>query len=222
MNEARGELQLLQNVYDLEWLTASTERNCKLIPIKIPLYRGILGFRLLLVRKADHEKISNITNISDLRQLTGGHGLHWQDLSIYAANELPVHANVKYETLFEQLKTKRFDYFHRGINEVWEEYEQHKDSLSIADNILLFYEQPVYYYVSPHRPLLAKDLTLGLQRALEDGSYKALFSRYFDHILKRVDFENRKIIKLKSVSSDELEPKLETDWWMPRTLLPKE
>ena len=219
VNEGRGELLLLKNRYDLEWISASDERECKLIAIKIPLYRGILGLRLLLVRKEDHEKISRIKTIQELRHYTGGHGLHWQDLPIYFENELPVHANVKYEALFEQLKRKRFDYFHRGINEVWEEYERHKDSLSIADNIMLFYPHPIYFYVSPNRPLLAEDLKNGLLKSLDDGSFRKLFIKFHGDKINRAQLDKRNIIKLRTPELVNKTPILEDDWWLPKTLM---
>lgn len=36
----------------------------------------------------------------------------------------------------------------------------------------------MYFFVSPKKPVLAERLTVGLNRATEDGSRKALFDQY--------------------------------------------
>lgn len=217
-NEARGETRLLQDHYDIEWLTATTERDQHLIPIHIPIFKGILGIRLLLIRYEDRKAFNKINDIQSLKNFVAGHGTHWSDTPIYSANQLPVHTNVNYSALFEQLKEKRFDYFPRGINEIWNELEAHHDSLYIADDLLIYYPLPVFFYVSPKRPQLAKDLKKGLTAALADGSYDRLFQQHHGDLLKRANITKRHVIRLNNRAFSRYKKQIQREHWLPYEL----
>ena len=111
LNEARGEMLLKQDAIDFEFLSTSEKREQQLHAIKIPIYFGLLGARLLLVRNQDVGKFKNFRKPSDLSKLTAGHGRHWSDLGVFEANGLPVLPSVKYNLIFEQLVHNRTDYF---------------------------------------------------------------------------------------------------------------
>ena len=185
INEGRGQLQVISGQLDLQFMLTNAYREASMIPIKVPIYRGLLGLRLLLVKPVNKGEISSISSLDELRRYVGGHGRHWADLSIYPANRLPVSSNVSYQALFEQLKRGRFDYFHRGIGEIWQELDLHKEDLIIADNLMLFYPMPVYFFVSKARPELAQQIEKGLKLALADGSFKTLFLSQHDELLQK-------------------------------------
>ncbi len=215
VNEARGEFEVITGRYDLQWLSTTVHREEAMIPIKIPVYRGILGLRLLLVKKGNYKKFSNIKTLKTLQDYTGGHGSHWMDLPVYAANNLRVKTYGDYDSLFKQLQSTYFDYFHRGLNEIWNEQARHPQTLSIADNVMLFYQQPVYFFVSKRRPELAKSLHQGLTLALKDGSYKKLFLQFHQTLIKQGNLSNRTLITLKNPSVPAGSPPLDTHWWLP-------
>ena len=204
--------------FDIQWMSTSNYREEQMTAIKMPIYKGILGLRLLLVKKRNKEHISQIKSLADLQKYTGGHGSHWGDLPVYKANALPVHTNANYEPLFLQLANERFDYFHRGLNEIWNEKERYDDSLDIADNIMLFYPQPVYFFVSKSNPKLAIDLETGLKIALEDGSYKMLFLEHHQDYIKKGSLKNRKLIRLINPILPINTPKIDTHWWLPENV----
>lgn len=217
INEARGEKMVLNGDFDLQWLSTTQPREDKMIAIKSPIYKGILGLRLLLVTKQRKQLLGQIRTLNDLQQYTGGHGSHWGDLPVYAANGLPVHTNANYEPLFLQLKDDRFDYFHRGLNEIWSEKEQYKETLDIADNIMLFYPQPVYFFVNKDRPKLAADLKAGLAKAQKDGSYKALFLDHHNDYIQKGNLNTRTLIRLNNPTLPANTPDIDTHWWLPKT-----
>lgn len=82
LNEARGELEVIEGRVDIEWMSTTLDRESKMIAIKTPIYRGMLGLRLLLVHKEEHQMLSKLSNLEELQELTGGHGLHWKDITI--------------------------------------------------------------------------------------------------------------------------------------------
>lgn len=215
-NEGRGELLVISGKLDLQWMSTSRGREEKMIAVKVPIYQGILGLRLLLVTKQNHQALSQISSISDLRHYTGGHGSHWHDLPVYAANKLKVNTYGNYQTLFTQLEHNRFDYFHRGLNEIWQEQATHADKLKIADNVMLFYPHPVYYFVNKDRPNLAQKIEEGLRMALMDGSFKKLFLSAHNDIIKKAKLAKRKLIVLKNPVVPSSPPKFNTQWWLPK------
>jgi hypothetical protein len=216
INEARGEAQVIDGLLDVEFMITTEDREKNMIPIKIPIYRGTLGLRLLLVKKERQKELQNITNIKQLQKYTGGHGKHWSDLAIYGHNNLPVITNVLYENLFKQLISNRFDYFHRGILEIWQEKQQHSEHLTVADNIMLFYPQPTYFFVSKQRPKLALAIEKGLKQAIKDGSFKQLFLAHVGDDLKQAKLTTRKLIILDNPILPINTPLIDMSWWLPK------
>jgi hypothetical protein len=220
MNEARGNIEVISGNIDVQWVSTTAEREEKMIPIKIPLYRGILGLRLLLANQEKIVELNKVSSIKDLRKFVGGHGLHWGDLPVYDANELRVVTHVKYDHLFYMLVHNRFDYFHRGVNEIWGELEQYKEYFAIVDNVMLFYPHPVYFFLSKQRPELASKLEKGLLLALEDGSFQQLFLEVHGEFIKKAALDKRKLIVLKNPTLPDNTPFLDTHWWLPEKFAP--
>ncbi|RED52373.1 ABC transporter substrate-binding protein [Aestuariispira insulae] len=215
VNEKRGEMQIIEGRLDLEWMSTSREREESLIPVRIPIYRGLLGLRLILATKDGQAAIEQVSSLDALRDFTGGHGSHWGDLPVYAANGLKVWTNARYNTLFKQLIGGKFDYFHRGLIEIWEEQAKYADDLAIADNVMLFYPHPVYFLVSRHRPELAELLEQGLNKAIADGSYEKLFLDRFGPYIERANLAERRLIILQNPVVPPGTPAIDTSWWMP-------
>jgi len=215
MNEARGELEIISGRMDVQWVSTTASREIDMIPVKVPLYRGILGLRLLLTIKERSEELKTISSIEDLRKFVGGHGLHWGDLPIYQANNLKVVTHVKYQQLFEMLIHSRFDYFHRGVNEIWDELSLYNNSLNIVDEVMLFYPHPVYFFVSKHRPDLAVQLEKGLRLALDDGSFKELFLSVHGTFLDKAKLDERRLVVLTNPVLPDKSLHLDTSWWLP-------
>ena len=214
MNEARGELEVISGSLDLEWMSTTSSRESKMIPVKIPIYRWILGLRLLLVQQERALELSQIQDLKDLQIYTGAHGKHWGDLPVYAANNLKVESLVKYENLFTLLEIGRVDYFHRGLNEIWSEYEQRREKLAIADNVMLFYPLPVYYFVNKSRPELAAQIEKGLMMALEDGSFKEHFLNYHGKFINKGQLDKRRLIPLINPDLPTGTPEIDRSWWL--------
>lgn len=215
VNEARGEYKVISGELDIQWMSTSEKRESKMIPIKVPLYRGLLGLRLILVPIESQQRFKNIKTVKELSNFVGGHGAHWGDLPVYKANGLPVRMYGDYETLFRLLEDKRFDYFHRGVNEIWQELALRQDTLAVADGVMLFYPHPVYFFVTKSRPKLASDIEQGLKKATQDGSLKALFKQYHQKFIDQANLESRTLIRLKNPVNPPSMPAIDTSWWLP-------
>jgi len=214
LTEGRVEKMVVDGELDMLFISTSAARERTMIPIKEPIYRGLLGLRLLLIKPKNNEKFKQIKNLQDLKPYMAGHNLHWSDFAVFKANGLKVVSTTSYDALFEMLKHERFDYFSRGVNEVWSELEQHSDQLVIADNLMLFYPHPVYFFVGKHRPELAALVEKGLKIARQDGTYKALFQNYYADTIKKANLNSRTMIYLNNPAVPAGTAPIDTSWWL--------
>lgn len=163
---------------DVIWTMTTREREQQLLPVRIPLFKGLLGHRVFLIRHGDQPRFDAIERLSDLAQLQAGQGGQWPDTDILRANGLPVVTTTNYEQLFAMLLAGRFDYYPRGLNEFGSEYALHAGrGIEVEQKLMLVYPAPMYFFVAPGNVALAGRLERGLLEMVEDGS----FDRYFYH-----------------------------------------
>ena len=110
-------------------LTADFQSREHFEIVPIPINRGIVGYRIFLIRKASRNDFARITNLADLLEtgFKAGQG-RWTDVDILRDNGIDVVVGNNYEGLFSMLMEKRFDFFPRGINEAFEELENEFDN----------------------------------------------------------------------------------------------
>ncbi|MFP5393583.1 MAG: hypothetical protein ACLGI6_18875, partial [Gammaproteobacteria bacterium] len=85
---------------------------------------------------------------------------------VLQASGLPVVTSLKRSSLFAMLAVKRFDYFPRGLFEVWAEAAMPENrGLTIENSLMLYYEMPLYFWVRRDNVALAKRLERGLKLA---------------------------------------------------------
>lgn len=178
----RGEIV---NVQVGPWRPLETEPEKlseRSLRIEIPLYYDILGYRQLIIRKADEAIFKRITSGNDLKKLTAGQAHGWQDVDIYRHNGYQVSDEASVATLFAMLQGKRFDYIPMSISEAGSaldanpEYRQH---FMIVPDIIIYYPFPTIFYVSAKQPQLATRLEVGLTLAKQDGSLEKLFALHY-------------------------------------------
>ena len=140
-------------------------------PIFIPIFQGLHGYRVLIIRQGDEEKFAKIRDLEGLRKLTAGQASDWQSTDILRANNLPVDTSGSPEQLFIMVAAKRFDYFPRAFHEPVNELEQRSQlPLTIEPHLLLHYVVPDYFFVSRTNKALAERISLGFRRGIADGS----------------------------------------------------
>ena len=213
INEARGERLLEIGGVDFLFLSTNEDRERKFRPIKIPIYQGLLGCRLLLVRKKEVNRFESVNSLSDLKPFIGGHGAHWRDLPIYGANGLNVLPS-KYPLIFKQLIAGRIDYFHRGVSEIWKELKDHSHKLGVANGIALFYKHPVYFFVNRENIKLEKQIKSGLEKMKKNGKFDRIFLDYHRDFIERAQLEERKLIILNNPILPKDAPLLDTKTWL--------
>lgn len=184
---------------DVVWTMTTAAREQGLRPVRVPLTKGLIGTRLLLVRAADAARFAGITEANALCALRAGQGHDWPDTRVLEANGYRVAGRASYEALFRMLIQGRIDYFPRSIEEIWSEAERYAGAgLVVEPTLVLRYPAAIYFFVAEANAALAQRIETGLRRALADGSFDALFEQHFGALLARAALESRTRFNLKN------------------------
>lgn len=198
MTERRAAKELIDNtgVLTVIWSSTSTEKETQMLPIRIPLRKGLMGYRINLTHKNNLEKIHASNNSKQLTDMVVGQGLGWGDVAVYQANGFKVATSPLYESIFKMLDKQRFDLFPRGINEVFNEYALHKElqpDLTIEPEIGFYYPWPYYFFCNQDNPQLATRLESGLKQMIDDGSFHQLFLKYNQESIHKAGLSERRL-----------------------------
>lgn len=164
---------------DIYWAGTDESREQALGVVKIPLNKGLLGYRVFITHRDNIERFKKVTKLDDLRDFRLCQGAHWPDTDILLSSGLVVSPNPVYENMFRQTNAKRCDAFPRGINEAQSEIEARKNSmpdLQIYKDLIIYYPFPMYFFVQKGNTQLLSDLEKGLEMSISDGS----FDRYME------------------------------------------
>lgn len=216
VTQNRG-IQLLQSgAIDVIALGTNAERESQMLPIKIDILRGIVGFRVFVIRAADQARIAKMDAQALRQQLTLGLNSQWADVPVMRANGFMVETSTSYENLFGMLAAKRFDAFPRGVNEAARELAERKLSypqLAVEQTKALFFPFPIYFWVSKNHQALAQRIERGLTLALADGSFRKLFETYHAMEIAALAEAKRQVIRLNNPILPPGNPEPDTSWW---------
>jgi len=193
-------LQLLQAGKDinLTWGPTTKELEELSAPIYIPLDKGILGWRIFLINRRDRDKFSRIHTLKELSQYAAGQQRDWGDVQILRANGLNVVDTSLYETMFQMLSVDRFQYFPRGVGEIWDEARRGaKFDIEVEQTLALHYPSQTYFFVGKKNTMLHDLIERGLRAAIRDGSFEKLFERFNGEAIRRANLDNRIVFELK-------------------------
>jgi len=178
---------------------STKERESKAKPIRIPVLKGLNGWRIPLVHHDSINLFSKINNFEAFQQLTPGQFHSWSDTKVIESNGIHVEKGSDYEGLFLMLDKQRFDYFPRSILEIFHEYNERKHlNITIEKTSIIHYPTAYYFYVGKNNKTLANDIQLGLEQAIKDGSFSTIFNKHFGKLIETFNPKNRKIFSLKN------------------------
>ena len=200
MNRRRS-LEELQTGERINVATAATrpEWEERAIPVRIPILKGLLGYRLFLIRGQDAGKFKGLQSLDDLKRLRAGGGRQWSFTDALERNGFTLVTSQDYDGLFIMLDFGRFDYFPRGVNEIYQEYETRRmslPSLAIEPTLALYCPLPSYFFISPRHPKLADRIRRGMEIILENGVLDGLFEAYYRPVIERSKLKDRTIFRI--------------------------
>ena len=183
------------------WIMTNIDRENKMLPVRIPLLKGLMGCRIFIINKKDKNKFENIKTVEELKKMKALQGHDWPDTDILIANGFNVEKATNYDGMFKMMDYGRADYFPRGINEPFDEIKKRPELNIMVDNhIMLYYFAPFYFFVNTKKVELRNRIEEGLKIAIDDGSFDKVFYRDSSNkeMLEKVNFKNMRIFRLEN------------------------
>lgn len=209
--------ELLEGDIDIIWTATNIEMEEHALPVRVPLFKGLLGHRIMIIHQDNAHLFDSVNEFDDLKRFKVGQGLGWTDTTILQHNGLKVVTAVKYEGLFYMADGQRFDGFPRGVHEPWAEIDGRPDlALTVDQNIMFVYLMPYYLFVTPKRPQLAADIERGLLAAIDDGSFDGVFfsNPMVQMVMAKANLADRKVFKLNNPELPPKTPVNESKLWI--------
>jgi hypothetical protein len=192
------------------------EWNEKLLVVRIPIRKGIQGFRLFLSKNEHKARLSQIYTFEEFKLLPTGSGKQWSTTSALQQAGFNVVKGIDYEGLFGMLMRKRFITFGRGINEIFEEFDQRHSALNeliIDERFLLYIPLPTYFFVTPTKPELRNRIELGLKRLITSGEFDKIFEAEFSDLIKKAKLDKRIKFSIPNPNLSEKDPLNIKEYW---------
>jgi len=177
------------------------EWETKALAIRVPILKGLLGYRIFLIRRHDIDKFKKIESLDQLQILKAGLRQQWSTTEAMSRLGFQIVTGNNYEGLFAMLMANRFDYFPRGVNEIFREYNLRSKKLPgmvIEPHLALYLPQPNYIFVSKKYPGIAQRIESGLRQMIQDGSFDKLFWTYHKSNIQQAGLASRKIFRVEN------------------------
>ena len=187
---------------DVVWAPTTRQLERDYLPVRIPVDKGILGWRIFLIGERDRSQFESIRSLEQLKALPAGQVREWVDTDILRDNGLPVIAATRYENLFTMLAAQRFRYLPRGIGEIYDELSNYGHlGLAVESHLALHYPMCTYFFVAQQNTELARLIEQGLRRAQKDGTFEQLFQQFYGKVLQAAKLDSRLVFTLERPSA---------------------
>ncbi|MFT5674372.1 MAG: hypothetical protein ACI808_000288 [Paraglaciecola sp.] len=197
------------------WSGTDKQREELLLPIRIPIFKGLIGWRVMLIREDMAERFKYIQKIEHLLKLNPTQGHDWPDTKILQANGFDVSTSSNYDGLFNMLISAQADFFPRSVVEVWGELSNSNLNKKIAlePAIGIRYPTAMYFFVNRKSVPLANLLTQGLEKAIANGKFDELFLRVHQPMLNKSNIKGRRFFELENIFLPKETPLERSELW---------
>ncbi|MDE3009364.1 MAG: hypothetical protein KGI67_00600 [Pseudomonadota bacterium] len=200
---------------------STPEREQGFRPVRIDLLRGMLGYRVLLARSSELDRIAHL-DLDALRKTVrygGASDTQQANLAVMQANGFTTDASARRERMYDMLAAGRFDAYLTGLNELAtesRELQEHHNDVARVPGLAFFYPFPVYFWVRRDNAALARLIERGLRASLADGSFRREFEASHADAIALVRSEPQRVIRLDNpllppAASETVDPA----WWWP-------
>jgi hypothetical protein len=228
LESLQAQERLVRNVsngsyFDVIWTMTSREREDVARPLRMDIFKGVMGYRVLMVRKGDSQRFAEIKTIQDLMRLTFIQGHDYPDTPILRVVGLNVDEGSNYEPMISMLKNKRVDAFPRGMTEPWVEmHDLNMDKdVEVEPHLMIAYHAPCYFFFSKKDSKFYDRFARGFQKIREDGTFDEIFNKHYHEAVQRVNLAKRFIFYIDNpFLSDESKAALveQKKWLLPLPL----
>lgn len=207
------------NFIDLHRFGTDLQLEKDLLPIRVPLLGGGLGWRGMMIRKADLAGFQQLNSFSQLRQLTACQGMHWPDSTIMEQAGLKVLRVDGYDQMLSLLSKKRCDYFPRSVFEGPSEvayFAKEYPDLMFSTDVLLKYPYAMYFFVKQNNEMLATRLQKGLTAMAVSGRLQAFMQQHqvSRHVFPLSQFSQSLVFELQNPVLPPATPVSISEFWL--------
>lgn len=199
ITQARNVTMLKSGDLTVGWFGTSRELEATLLPVRVPLMRGLLGHRICIIAEGTQDRFSSIRTLDDFRRKLIGQGADWPDVRILEGGGFAV-KTAPYASLFRMTAAGRFDCFLRGVTEAHAEIASRPEGpeLAVESDLMIVYPYAALFFVSPKQPEVAAAIEKGLRAAYDDGSFMTYFDGHptIQDVFSNVQLDTRRVFTL--------------------------
>jgi hypothetical protein len=203
MNQARAadEIAAGSGLVNVFARSTTSDWEQRLLPVRIPIDKGLISYRVFLIRAEMQPKFAAVRTHDELRAFSVGSFVTWADTRILREGGFTVVTGDNYEGLFRMLLAERFDLFSRSADEAYREFDERRallPGMQVEDNLLLHFPTTRLFFVrrSAEGQRLAERIETGLNRMISDGSFDAHFLRHKGALIERAHLKSRRVFHI--------------------------
>ncbi|WP_440903200.1 amino acid ABC transporter substrate-binding protein [Catenovulum sp. SX2] len=207
---------LYRNQVDVVWTMTNKQREALYLPVRIPLTKGLSGWRLFLIKPEHQHLFDNVKSHNQLKLYTAVQGQDWPDEEILQRNQLKLVTKPAYVDLIDVLTSGQAQYFPRGVFEIWSEAEQFQaqgHNVKVESSLALYYPTALYFFVNRNNSQLAASIESGLKQLLATGEFDLMFNHAFADAIDKTNFTQRRILRLNNPSLPKQTPLANKQLW---------
>lgn len=183
---------------DVYWSMTSIEREKQLLPVRIPLDKGLNGWRILLLAADQSEVAAGVHSLKNLRRLTFLQAHDWPDTEILRFNQLKVLTAPHPQQLFEMLAHHRASAFPRAVIDIAQEQRPEPQRFVMEQQLVVHYPSAVYFFFNKAETELAADVEKGLHILRKNGEFDRLFMQRYGAAIESARLSERHVIELQN------------------------
>jgi hypothetical protein len=184
---------------NLSGQVTSQEWEQKLLPIRIPIDKGISCYRISLIDSRNQELFNAVRSVDQLKNLALGTGRQWSLTQTYKQAGFNVVEGSTSAGLHSMLAAGRFQYFPRAIDEaIYEQaaYVSNFPTLAVERSFALYVPSPRYFFLGGGQKRLAQRLEYGMELLIADGRFDHIFHEFYDGLIDKAGLRKRRIFRL--------------------------
>lgn len=179
----------------------SPEWERELLAIRIPVDKGISGYRIGLIDGRYQPEFTAVHTLAQLKAIPMGAGRQWSSTLVYSQAGFDVVQGNSSAGLHSMLAADRFRYFPRGIDEAVFERDANRaafPALALERSLAVYFPLPRYFFLAPGAPRLARRLEYGMGVLVADGGYDRIFHAYYDELIEQTGLRRRRVFSIEN------------------------
>jgi len=194
----------------------SAEWERELLPVRIPIDKGISGYRIALIDGRRQADFSALRSLEQWKAIPMGAGRQWSSTAVFRQAGFNVVPGNSTAGLHGMLAAGRFRYFPRSADEaVFERaaYVGAFPSLAIETSMAVYFPLPRYFFIAPGQPRLAQRLEYGLNRLIADGRFDQIFHQFYDAVIEQTGLQRRRVFRIDNPTLSPQTPLARLAYW---------